>query len=135
MRTHGWEPIAMPGIRPRAAAGLLLWLSLVWVPRTYCAGPERSLIFERDVWPIIAANCAGCHGADHPKGGLDLRSVATMRRGGKSGSVLDASDPDASRLLERIAQGEMPPGKARKLSASEVAVVRDWIRGGARADH
>ena len=29
----------------------------------------------------------------------------------------------------------MPPGKARKLSDQEVAVVRAWIRSGARADH
>jgi hypothetical protein len=57
-----------------------------------------------------------------------------MLRGGKSGPALDTSEPEASLLLDRIAQGEMPPGKARKLSAGEVATVRVWIRGGARAD-
>ncbi len=78
---------------------------------------SESIQYERDVRPIIAANCVGCHGADKPKGGLDLRSVASMLRGGKSGPALEPSDPEDSLLLERIAQGEMPPGKARKLSA------------------
>src|SRR5205085_162841 len=88
----------------------------------------------RDIWPIVAANCVSCHGADQLKGGLDLRSVATMLRGGKSGPALDTSDPEASLLLERIARGEMPPGQARKLSVSEVSLVRAWMRDGAHSD-
>jgi hypothetical protein len=113
---------------------VLLWLGLLGTPASWGAGPERPLTFERDIWPIVAANCVSCHGADQPKGGLDLRSVATMLRGGKSGPALDTTEPEASLLLERISQCEMPPGKARKLSAGEVATVRAWIRGGARAD-
>ena len=112
----------------------LLWLGLLGAPAAWGAGPERPLTFERDIWPIVAANCVSCHGADQLKGGLDLRSAATLRRGGKSGPALDTSDPEASLMLERIAQGEMPPGKARKLSAGEVSVVRAWIRGGAHSD-
>jgi len=56
-----------------------------------------------------------------------------MRRGGESGPALDQSNPDSSLLLERIGRREMPPGKARKLTEREVALVRDWIRAGARA--
>ena len=100
-----------------------------------CRAESGRLRFERDVWPIIAANCVGCHGADGPKGGLDLRTVSTMLRGGESGPALDPSDPESSLLLERITRHEMPPGKARKLSDQEVSVVRAWIRAGARADH
>jgi mono/diheme cytochrome c family protein len=112
---------------------VLLGLGLLGAAAAWGAGPERPLTFERDIWPIVAANCVSCHGVNQLKGGLDLRSVATMLRGGKSGPALDTSDPEASLLLERIAQGEMPPGKARKLSAEEVAVVRAWIGGGARS--
>jgi len=124
-----------PIAKPRIHLGLVLGLSGLWATGAWGAGPERPLQYERDVWPIIAANCVGCHGNDKPKGGLDLRSVASMLRGGKSGPALDPSDPEGSLLLERIAEGEMPPGKARKLSAREVSVVRGWIREGARADH
>src|SRR6516165_7270508 len=110
--------------RPALGVGksrvMWLWLGFLGAPAAWGASPEQPLTFERDIWPIVAANCVSCHGADPLKGGLDLRSVATMRRGGKSGPALDPSDPEASLLLERVAQGEMPPGKARKLSASEV---------------
>ncbi len=95
--------------------------------------PKQSLWFERDAWPIFAANCVGCHGADAPKGGLDLRTVSRMLKGGESGPALDPSAPDSSLMLERIMRHEMPPGKARKLADPEVSVVRAWIRTGARA--
>ncbi len=91
--------------------------------------------FERDVWPILAANCVGCHGAEAAKGGLDLRTLASARRGGKGGPALEPSDPESSLMLERIARHEMPPGNARKLSDREAGLIRDWIKAGARAEH
>ncbi len=116
-------------------AVVLVWFSVVPVSRAADDERRKPVDDERLVRPIFAANCIGCHGAERPKAGLDLRTVASMLRGGKSGPALRPSDPDGSPLLERIEQGEMPPGKARKLSAEEVATVRAWIGGGARADH
>ena len=129
------RPSAWRGTRLTGLARVLLGFTALQVSRASEGEPRESVRFEHDVRPILAANCAGCHGADRPKAGLDLRTVAAMLRGGKSGPALSPSDPDASLLLERIARHEMPPGKARKLSADEVAVVRAWIRAGARADH
>ncbi len=114
---------------------LLLGMSFLCPPGAWGADRSQPLIFERDIWPMVAANCAGCHGADRPKGDLDLRSVSRMLRGGKSGPALDRADPESSLLLERITQGEMPPGKARKLSPRELSDIRSWILGGACADH
>src|SRR4051794_15541358 len=115
---------SLAGRGPWPLGGLAL--SLLWGLSFACnvrgAGPERSSGFERDVWPILATHCVSCHGADSPKAGLDLRTVSGMLRGGESGPAVDPSEPEASPLLERIAQGEMPPGKARKLSPREVAV-------------
>jgi hypothetical protein len=113
---------------------VLAWSSFVLVSRGSDHAPRKPLDYERVVRPILAANCIRCHGAEHPKAGLDLRSVDSIVRGGKSGPALRPSDPDRSLLLDRIKQGEMPPGKARKLSADEVATVRAWIHGGAAAD-
>jgi mono/diheme cytochrome c family protein len=113
----------------------LVWFIVLRVAGAADGEPQGPVRFERDVRPILAANCGGCHGAERAKAGLDLRSVASILRGGKSGPALKLSDSDSSLLLERIEQGEMPPGKARKLSVQEVATVRAWIRGGARADH
>jgi mono/diheme cytochrome c family protein len=125
-------------MRGRGLTGLaaaLVWIMALQVVRASDGEPQGPVRFERDVRPILAANCAGCHGADRPKAGLDLRSVASILRGGKSGPALNASDPEGSLLLERVAQGEMPPGKARKLSADEISTVRAWVRGGVRIDH
>jgi Planctomycete cytochrome C len=74
--------------------------------------PSYCLRFEHDVWPIIADDRVGCHGADEPKAGLSLRTVARMQTGGESGLALDQADRESSLLLERIARREMPPGKA-----------------------
>ncbi len=126
---------ALRGMGPTGLSGALVWFMALQVSLASDGERPKPVAFERDVRPILATNCAGCHGADRPKAGLDLRSVAAMMRGGKSGPALSPSDPDGSLLLERIAQGEMPPGKARKLSADEVATVREWIRDGARTDH
>src|SRR5262249_40384063 len=66
------------------AVGLVLNLNLAWAGASLRADPVRKpgLQFERDIWPIVAANCVGCHGAEAPKAGLDLRTVARMLRGG-----------------------------------------------------
>ncbi|HVC97985.1 MAG TPA: PSD1 and planctomycete cytochrome C domain-containing protein [Pirellulales bacterium] len=95
--------------------------------------PSRAPQFERDVWPIVVANCLVCHGVDKPKGQLDLRTVTAILRGGESGPAVERADPDASALLQRISNGEMPPGDRRKLTSDEIALVRDWVLAGAPA--
>ena len=134
MKRRHARPGAGRGLGLAGLAGVIAWIMAAQASRAADGRPQETVRFERDVRPILAAHCVGCHGADRPKAGLDLRGVATMRRGVKSGPALRPSDPDGSLLLERIAQGEMPPGKARKLSAGEVATVRAWIRDGARSD-
>jgi hypothetical protein len=94
----------------------------------------RAPQFERDVRPILVANCLNCHGVTAPKAELDLRSMSTILRGGKSGPAIVRSDPENSLLYQRVTEREMPPDPKRKLSDQEVAVVRAWIAGGARAN-
>ena len=90
--------------------------------------------FNAHVRPIFQANCTECHGeADKPKGGLDLRLRRSAVAGGKTGPAVVAGKPDASLLLERVAKGEMPPGK-KKLTAAEVDAIRRWIAGGATVE-
>ena len=97
--------------------------------------PSHSPQFERDVWPIVVANCLACHGVDKPKGQLDLRTVTAILRGGESGPAVERADPDRSLLLKRIANGEMPPGDQRKLTADEVATIRNWVLAGVPAQY
>ena len=40
--------------------------------------PAAAPTFERDVLPVLTANCLGCHGGLWQKGGLDLRTIPLM---------------------------------------------------------
>jgi len=75
--------------------------------------------FDRDVRPLLTAKCVRCH---QGTGGFDMtRGVA---------GVVVTGDPEASKLYQHVVSGKMPMGGPR-LSAEEVAVIGDWIRGGA----
>lgn len=78
---------------------------------------------------ILTNKCLTCHGGDM-KGGLDLRTAAAALKGGKSGAALVPGDAGASKLLQLVEAGEMPPKE--KLSAAEVDAIRAWINEGAR---
>jgi hypothetical protein len=90
--------------------------------------------FERDVLPILAANCLKCHANDPRKADLDLRTPAGLVRGGDSGPAVVQGSAAKSLLFEKISHGEMPPGKT-KLTAAQVRTIRDWIDAGALSEH
>ncbi len=95
------------------------------------AWADESPTFERDVRPIFKTYCLGCHGAGEKlEGDLDLRLKRFAARGGISGPAIEPGEPDASYLLMRIQDGEMPPGE-KKVPPEQVAVIERWIAGGA----
>ena len=95
-------------------------------------------IGERDVQAILSAKCWVCHGRRETKAGLDLRTTASMQKGGKSGAAIVPGNPDESLLVKRIARQEMPPPKlqeqfsVRGLTDDEFEKVKRWIADGAR---
>lgn len=90
--------------------------------------------FEKHVRPILKAYCTECHGEEEkPKGGLDLRLAHFIRTGGRGGPSVTPGKPDDSYLIERVVDGDMPPGKV-KLSEDEIEVIRRWIAAGAQAE-
>jgi mono/diheme cytochrome c family protein len=109
--------------------GMALALAF-WLARPAAA---EDLIFESNVRPILKANCFICHGEEaKPKGGLDLRLRRLILRGGDSGAAVVPGNRDGSLLFQRVRDGDMPPGKRKKLTPDEVAVLGRWIAGGAR---
>ena len=94
-------------------------------------------LFQRQVGPLLKRKCAGCHGDGKTlEGELDLRTRATMLRGGASEqAAVVPGKPDESPLYVAIAwQDEdlrMPPKERNRLTAAEVKLVRDWIADGA----
>ena len=98
----------------------------------FSAGAAEPLTFEHDIRPIFRAHCYDCHGAtDEMQGNLDLRLVRFMTAGGESGPAIVPAKPDESYLIQRLRNGEMPPGEDH-LPAKELATIERWISEGAR---
>ncbi len=78
---------------------------------------------------LLQERCTKCHGGVKHKGGLDLRAIPNILRGGESGPAVVPGDPEASLLIEVLhpdGEPSMPP-KGEPLAAREVDVIRDWI--------
>ncbi len=92
--------------------------------------------FEREIQPLFAERCIGCHGGDSPQSGLDLRTLASALRGGKHGPVILEGFSDKSILIRQLVSGAMPPkGVSKPLKEAEVELIRAWIDKGRFADH
>lgn len=90
--------------------------------------------FETQVAPLLIKRCVECHQGKDPSGGLDLTSQSGLRLGGESGHAIDDQHPLEGYLWERVAAGEMPPekqGRAQKLPADELQLLRQWLVAGA----
>jgi WD40 repeat protein len=92
--------------------------------------------YYRDVRPVLQKSCISCHQPAMKSSGLDLTSFDGIKTGGRRGAAWNAGAPEQS-LIVRYITGEskpqMPLG-ATPLSKEEVALVRDWIKAGARDD-
>ncbi len=84
--------------------------------------------FARDIEPLLTSRCLSCHGPRTQMKGLRLDSRGDAMR------VLSPGKGDASLLLRMVAGLEekrvMPPVGAR-LTAAEIAKLREWIDDGA----
>ena len=91
----------------------------------------------RRVHFLLEERCFVCHGRKKTEAGLDLRTMRSIRKGGKSGPVIVAGKSAGSLLIKRIADDEMPPRDIRypmsihPITESELALFRRWIDGGA----
>ena len=91
--------------------------------------------FEKKVRPVLATHCYECHSAksNKVKGGLLLDSKAATREGGDTGPAVVPRDLKGSLLIEAVRWEnedlQMPPKK--KLSASSIADLENWIQMGA----
>src|SRR5262245_40040323 len=93
--------------------------------------PPPPVSYSREVAPILALRCNGCHGE---AGRLSTRTHAALLAGGNLGRVVIAGDAENSLLIHFVEgrRGEarrMPIG-GRPLATAEIQVVRRWIDEG-----
>src|SRR5688572_4925789 len=92
--------------------------------------------FEKEVRPLIEANCLKCHGGEEKiKGGLRITSRDELLKGGDLGPVInpDGANAHQSLLLRAISYKDdklqMPP--KGKLPPEAIATLTKWVEMGA----
>lgn len=93
--------------------------------------PAGGVSFTKDVTPILVGRCKRCH-IDRMSGQFSMASYDALMRGARGAEVVSPGDA-ASRLVELIQGGEMPPN-GNKVPAAEVAIITKWITEGAKFD-
>jgi hypothetical protein len=102
-----------------------------WIDRG--AAWETSVDFAKDIHPIFATSCMGCHGESLQLSKFDLRTRESALAGGQHGSDIVPGNAEQSRLYRRIAGLENPamPQQGAPLTAAQVAAIKQWINDGA----
>ena len=116
-----------------------IFLVVVFTPSVRADSPAPSAleVSQHEVLPILLLRCTVCHGGRKAEGELDLRSRASMLRGGKSGPAMVPGKPDESLMLKRLEAEEMPPRRrlvevsVKTMEDGEIATLRRWIELGA----
>ena len=109
-----------------------------WIRRQSQLLPaEREISNQQQVQPILLAKCAACHGRLIREAELDVRSLESLLRGGRSGPAIVPSAPEESLLLQKIHDAEMPPRSklakysVKPVTSSERQRIEAWIAAGA----
>ena len=105
--------------------------------RARADAPTNPEVTQHDVLPILLLRCTVCHGTRKQEAGLDLRTRASMLRGGKSGPASVPGKPDESLVVQRVLREEMPPRRrlvevsVKTMEPGELATLEKWIELGA----
>ncbi|MEY4273046.1 MAG: hypothetical protein RL250_1912 [Verrucomicrobiota bacterium] len=101
--------------------------------------PADTVVFNRDIRPIMSDTCFHCHGFDAKsrKGGLRLDIREEALKAGKSGAIaIVPGKPEESEVIKRLFTKDeddlMPAKESHKtLTAAQKELFRRWIAQGA----
>jgi mono/diheme cytochrome c family protein len=113
---------------------LLCVLGVVAIAARASVADGPAVDYLREVKPILARHCVGCHGAEKPRAGLRLDTAAGAIAGGDAGPVVVPHEPGESELILAVlgeGSGERMPLKRPPLSEEQVGILRSWIAAGA----
>lgn len=94
--------------------------------------PLMGVSFVKQVAPLLVTKCGRCH-VDAARGELSMATFAQLMKGSSAGVVIFPGDDQGSRIIEMIESGDMPRGGG-KLTAEEFAMLKKWIKDGAKFD-
>jgi serine/threonine protein kinase len=84
---------------------------------------------------ILTRNCFECHGQHPGKIRKNLNILDHQQLLNPERKIVVPGDPDNSRLIQRIADGSMPPEEVEtrlpRVTETELVILKDWVLGGA----
>lgn len=120
------------------ALAMAMFASLLLSCHLAAQEPEP-VSFARQIRPLLAENCFGCHQGARQEGKYVMTNFDSLMTGGHSGvEAVVPGDPDESYLIELVTSHDgkaaMPPN-ASPLSSEDVELIRRWISEGASNDY
>jgi len=103
--------------------------SLVWGLMLACCAQTKTIDFTRDVQPILATRCSGCHGPQQQMKGLRVDDSKALL------NVVTPGDSASSKLIQRVSstkKGFVMPPIGAPLTSAEIATLSAWIDQGAK---
>src|SRR6266567_9365191 len=94
----------------------LLALLLALAASVLITNPALAQQPARSAMEILSARCLRCHGDKSRLGGLDLRSLVAMTKGGANGPALRPGLAEHSLLFKRVFERSMPPAGEPRLT-------------------
>ncbi len=134
----GAMPVGKPHLSEKEISIISSWIRGDGAKGETAQKVDNSPVTQDDVIPIFLTRCTICHGLRKQEAGLDLRSKASILKGGKSGPAMVLGKPDDSLLIKRIKAGEMPPKQkliivdVKPITPAETDKVASWIRQNAQ---
>ncbi len=124
----------------RLILALLVCSVSAWAQHADPAVPSPAPVdFARQIRPILADHCFGCHGPDEAVREADLRLDRIGELIGHEGDdiVIRPGHPEDSLLIQRVSASDeddrMPPVEEdNALTSDEIALLVRWIQEGAR---
>lgn len=108
------------------------------------ADSSNGVSFHDHVFPLLEERCLDCHGAPyvkngrtiHPKAGLRLDTYEWIIKGNLDGTIVEKGNPDESTLVAVVMlesdDPEIMPPKGDQLTSSEIEMLKQWIKEGAK---
>ncbi len=131
-----WSVAGLVGVAA-LVSGLVVWRGVgpLGALRT-----RHAVSFSRDIRPILNQNCVQCHGGVRQKNGVSFIFREEALGVGKSGHrTIVPGKPDESELIARLTSKdpeERMPYHAAPLPPQQIALLRQWIKEGAKwEDH
>ena len=99
-------------------------------------GAESPVSFDKQIRPILVANCQSCHQSASKQSGLDLTTYKDFRAGGRKGAAFVPGNPEKSVVVAYLTGEAKPPMPfgGKPLAEEDLKLIKRWITEGAQDD-